>query len=203
MHACASNAKNPKRVVALPENNYRTLIVPAVILIAVTLADQITKVWAVNFLTPKGSVEIIGQFIKLTLVYNEGGALGTNFGPSIYYLITSILILALLIYYIIVHRAQKLVVYPLSFVAGGALGNIIDRIFLGKVVDWIDMDFVNVDLFGYTLDRWWTFNIADAAISCSIVFIIVTMFLSKFSKHGKTKDSSVTGVDKLSTLDNS
>ena len=202
MHACASNAKNPKRAVALQASNYRTLLVPIIIIICVTLIDQITKIWAVEFLLLKGSVEVLGQFLMLTLVYNEGGALGTNFGPSIYYLITSILILTLLFYYIVTHRSHKLVVYPLSFIAGGALGNIIDRIRIGKVVDWIDVDFLNVNIFGYLIDRWWTFNIADAAISCSILFILVTMLLTKFAHYEDKERDTKTETDKLSTSEN-
>lgn len=195
MHVCALSAKNPKRVVALPENNYRALLVPSVIAVSVTLIDQITKIWAVDFLSIKGSVEILGKFLMLTLVYNEGGALGTNFGPSIYYLLISVLIFVLIIYYIIVHRQQKIIVYPLSFIAGGAIGNIIDRIRIGKVVDWIDVDFPDFNIFGYHLDRWWTFNIADAAISCSIVFIVATMLMTKFSHHIDIVDKNLPDSD--------
>jgi len=58
-------------------------------------------------------------------------------------------------------------------VAGGAIGNIIDRIRLEYVIDFIDVDIPDISLFGFHLERWWTFNIADAAISCSIVFLII------------------------------
>ena len=181
MRACASNAKKAKRAAALPVNNLRALLFPLVIIVAVTLVDQITKIWAVNSLSLNGSVEVLGQFLMLTLIYNEGGALGTSFGPSFYYLATSSIILAFVLYYIFANRTHKALAYPLAFIAGGAMGNIIDRIRIGKVVDWIDVDFFDINLFGYYLERWWTFNIADAAISCAIVYLLVTMFLSKFS----------------------
>lgn len=131
----------------------------------------------------RGSVEVIGEFLMLTLIYNEGGALGTSFGPSFYYLATSSLILVFVLYYIFVNRSHKHMAYPLAFIAGGAMGNITDRIRIGKVIDWIDVDFFDVNLFGYQLERWWTFNIADAAISCSILYLLVSMFLTKHSSH--------------------
>ncbi len=125
----------------------------------------------------------------LTLVYNEGGALGTSFGSSTYYLVSSLLILGFVLYYLIINRDNVEVTYPLAFIAGGAFGNIVDRLRLGKVVDFLDVDFFNVNFFGYHLERWWTFNVADAAISCSIVFLLVDVILIRSWKK------SVTGRD--------
>ncbi len=116
----------------------------------------------------------------LTLVYNEGGALGTNFGSSTYYLVSSLLILAIVLYYLVINWEAATLAYPLSFIAGGAVGNIIDRIRLGMVIDFLDVDFFDLDLLGYHLDRWWTFNLADAAISCSIVFLLGNVLFSRF-----------------------
>jgi len=178
MHVCVSNAKNLKRGAKLYENNFKPLLVPLIILFAVAALDQVTKIWAVNYLSQAGSVKVLGEFFMLTLVYNEGGALGSNLGPSLAYLIVSIFIFALVLFYIFSHRDSKSLSFALSFIAGGALGNIIDRLRIGKVVDWIDFDFIDLNLFGYQLERWWTFNIADAAISCSIVFILAGLCFS-------------------------
>lgn len=166
------------------------------------MLDQISKIWAVSFLSLKGSVEMFGQFLVLTLIYNEGGALGTSFGPSFYYLITSLLILALVLYYIFANRTHRAMTYPLALIAGGALGNIIDRVRIGKVVDWIDVDFFDINLFGYRIERWWTFNLADAVISCSILFLLVSILVSKFSpsKTGTAKINS--GIDRVSSPNN-
>jgi len=69
---------------------------------------------------------------------------------------------------------------PLSFLSAGALGNLIDRIYLGKVVDFVDFDFFDIHLGDYVLDRFWAFNVADASISCSIAFLVVyTLFFHK------------------------
>lgn len=155
------------------------LVLPAIIIAAVLIADQSTKIWAVTALTNQPSLPVIGDFFRCTLVYNYGGAMGTSFGPSQYYLVTALIILPLLFFYLWQSRFNRHVAIPLSFIAGGALGNVIDRVRLGKVIDFIDIDFFDIHLFNFQLDRWWTFNIADAAITCSIVFILISVLLPK------------------------
>lgn len=114
-----------------------------------------------------------------SLVYNEGGAMGTQFGPSVYYLIMALVVLPFLLFYLYRHRFQAIISLPLAFIAGGAIGNLIDRVRLGKVIDFIDVDFFDIDLFGFHMERFWTFNIADSAISCAIVFLIVYMLVNR------------------------
>ena len=124
-------------------------------------------------------VEVMGQFLMFSLVYNEGGAMGTQFGPSVYYLIMALVVLPFLLFYVYRHRFQSVVSLPLAFITGGAIGNLIDRIRLGKVIDFIDVDFFDIDLFGFHMERFWTFNIADSAISCAIVFLIIYMIVNR------------------------
>jgi len=153
--------------------------------VGVIVADQLVKVWAVNYLVGKPSVEVLGRFFMLTLVYNEGGAMGTSLGSSAYYLISSLAILLFVLYYVIVNRHIARIAYPLAFTAGGAIGNIIDRVRLGKVIDFFDVDFFDINVLGYHLDRWWTFNVADAAISCSIVFLLVSMLTTHYRHRSR------------------
>lgn len=177
------NANPPKRKNSLADN-LEKLFWPAVAVLAVLAADQVTKWWAVNYLAVNSPVEVLGRFFMLTLVFNEGGALGTNFGSSAYYLVSSALILLFLLYYIYVSRDDRLIAVPLSFIAGGAIGNIIDRIRLGSVIDFVDVDFFDISIFSRHLERWWTFNLADAVITCSIAFLLITMlFFRKRPTH--------------------
>lgn len=108
-----------------------------------------------------------------TLLYNEGGAMGTVLGTPTYYLISSLVILAIILVYLYMNRQQQGLAIALAAIAGGAIGNIIDRVRLGRVIDFLDVDFFDINLFGFTLQRWWTFNIADAAITCAIAYLLV------------------------------
>jgi len=157
------------------------------IIVATVVIDQFTKFLAVAYLTGKPSVEVFGRFFMFTLVYNEGGALGTSFGSTTYYLVSSVIILVIVLYYLYLNRNTALVAYPLAFIAGGAIGNIIDRIRLGRVVDFLDVDFFDINVFGYRLERWWTFNLADVAISCSSLFLLVDIFIAH---HRENKQAS-------------
>ena len=151
------------------------LLWPIVVILAVVAIDQVTKLWALDYLTGRGPVQVLGDFFRLTLVFNFGGAMGTKLGPSLYYLVMALVVLPIVLVYIYRHRTQWSIALPLSFLAGGAIGNMIDRIYLGKVVDFLDFDFFDIDFLGFTLDRFWAFNIADSAITCSIIYLVITL----------------------------
>jgi len=158
----------------------RPLVLPFLILVVVAAADQLTKLWAVGYLENGGTPEILGQFFQLKLVFNRGGALGTELGGSLFYLITSFVILAFVIYFIIANKNISLITIPLSAIAGGAIGNLIDRLRLGHVIDFLDFDFFDFDIMGLHVERWWTFNIADSAITVGVIgLLIYIIFLSK------------------------
>lgn len=176
MPGCALPVKKPRNM-AVAGSNGRALIGPVVLLVLVVLIDQATKLWAVSALQLGESVKVIGDFFQFTLVYNIGGAMGTRFGSTTYYLVTSILILAVVLYYLYANRGLPRVTYPLALIAGGAIGNIIDRLRIGKVIDFLDVDFFDISFLG--LERWWTFNIADAAISVSIVYLVISLFMHR------------------------
>jgi signal peptidase II len=145
----------------------------------VVLLDQLTKLWAVTALFGQPPLRILGDFLMFSLVYNEGGAMGTRLGPSTYYLIMALVVLPFVLYYIYRNRQTPVISFPLAFIAGGATGNLIDRIRFGQVIDFIDVDFFNISIGSFQLDRWWTFNLADSAISCAIVFLIIHMFFQR------------------------
>jgi len=163
----------------------KTLFWPISIAAVVIICDQVTKCWAVAVLTDQPSLQVIGDFVMLTLIYNEGGAMGTNLGASGYYLAVSVIILPLLFYYVYCHRHDSSLTWPLAFITGGAIGNLIDRIRLGRVIDFIDMDFFNINFLGHRLERWWTFNLADACISVAIVYLMARLFLVRPQKRSE------------------
>jgi len=156
--------------------------------VTVIVLDQVTKIWAVSALSGQPSVRILGDFLMFTLVYNEGGAMGTRLGPSASYMIMAFVVLPFLLYYIYRNRNDLMFSLPLSCIAGGAVGNLIDRIRFGKVIDFVDADFFDIHLLDFHMNRFWVFNVADAAISCSIVFLLVFLFWSH--KRDKAGDIS-------------
>ena len=169
-------------------DEYKKLIVPSLILIVVALADQLTKMWAVADLAEGEIYQVLGNFFQFKLIYNDGGAMGTNFGGPAFYLISAIAILILVFYFIYVNRSQKFIANSMALIAGGAVGNIIDRVQAGRVVDFIDVDFFDFNMFGRVIDRWWTFNIADAAITVGIIILMI--FILFFPKHLQENESA-------------
>jgi len=175
MPVSASSVNRPKRKSALErENDRRSYLRGAALVVFGVLAlDQLTKIWVHGSLAPGETISVLGDFFRITLVFNYGGAMGTSLWSSNAYLITSLLILAFVLFYLWLHRTQRAICFTLAFVAGGALGNIIDRVRIGSVIDFLDFDIPNIALWGFNLDRWWAFNIADAAITCSIAYLVI------------------------------
>lgn len=187
MLAFASNVNQKKKILIRSVQHKNFLLLALLSLVIISL-DQITKIWAVSNLTDK-SIQLLGDFIRFTLVYNKGGAMGTSFGSPTLYLILALTILPLLIYYIFQYRNFYHFSIPLTLIASGAVGNLADRIRLGQVVDFIDVDFFDINLFGFQLERWWTFNIADAAISCAIVYLLIQIIFSGKIRNDPSKES--------------
>lgn len=114
-------------------------------------------------------------------------AFGIDFGESakLYLTLFSLFASIAISFYLIKHKDQKLSLrIPLALILGGAIGNLIDRmfygliyneapLFYGKVVDFLDFDFFNISLFGYTYDRWPIFNIADLAVSIGVISLLI------------------------------
>ncbi len=175
--------QSPASQGGVARRNY--LWLSALIIVCAAGVDQLTKLWAVRELTGQAPLPLLGEFLRFTLVYNEGGAMGTNFGGALYYLIIGIAILLVIVYYLWLYRFSVRYSAPLALIASGAVGNLIDRVRLGRVVDWIDVDFFDIDLFGFQLERWWTFNIADASITLALMYMIWAVFTSPVGKMEK------------------
>lgn len=157
----------------------RSLFLYLLISILVILSDQVTKLLILNKFAEGETVSIIGDLLYFQFVYNEGGAMGTSLGPSWIYTVLTLAALALIVRYFIKDRSDGASIkVPLALIFGGAIGNLIDRIRFGKVIDFIDMDFPDIPFLGIT--RWWTFNVADAAITCGLViFVVILLFRKK------------------------
>lgn len=163
----------------------RNMLMPLLLTAAVVIADQITKAVVVArlplFHETGHTVEVIGSFFRLTHVRNLGIAF--SIGHTLPPLARQILFIALPIVVIFVlyfwyYASDELSQRQRWFVAavlGGGIGNLIDRIFrpLG-VVDFLDVRFYG--LFG--MERWPTFNVADAAVVVGGVLLVISVFLA-------------------------
>lgn len=151
----------------------RKLILFIAVILAVAALDQITKLWAEANLLDGQTRQIWGTFFQVKLLYNEGGVMGSSLGGSTFYLISSLCVFAFVVYFTYINRNSIAVAVPMCIIAGGAVGNIIDRVRLGQVIDFLDFDFFDINIGSFHLDRWWTFNVSDAAISVGVVWLII------------------------------
>ncbi len=150
----------------------------------VILLDQLSK-WLVYFFMQEGeSISVLGDFIFLTFIYNPKGAFGFGSGAGSLYIFLSIIAILVIVYYFQKsHQIERFLRFNLSLILGGALGNVIDRVAHGKVIDFVDVDFfdINIEPFsllgiqfsGYQIDRWPIFNVADCAVTIGTIGVIL------------------------------
>ena len=148
--------------------------------IMVILVDQLSKIWIKNNFSLWESREILGSFIKFSHVKNQGIAFGISVGELGIVVTILSFIATLLVAY--VHWQERfnhpLIVIGLALILGGAIGNFIDRstIFFSEHYEGV-VDFIDV---GIGTSRWYTFNIADSAITVGIVlYLLHSLFMYK------------------------
>ena len=129
--------------------------------------DQWTKHWAERVLAHRAPVNVIGELVRLTYTRNSGVAFGLGAGLPFPYAIFSIAAVVAILVLFIRHRehpfARQL---SLALILGGALGNLVDRLASGEVVDFI--------LIGWRQWYWPVFNVADSAVSVGVVLFGIT-----------------------------
>ncbi len=143
----------------------------------VILIDQAAKALIVNNIPFYGSARVIPGFLNLTHIHNKGAILGI-FNSAEYawapivLLVLNAAALALVIYYFSkTSESERAARLGLALICGGALGNIVDRLARGYVVDFIDM---SVGSF-----HWPTFNVADSCISIGAVLLIFSVLFRR------------------------
>ena len=141
---------------------------------ALVVVDQIVKVLVLQSLNSGGVVEVT-PFFNLVLVYNPGAAFSFLAGASgwqrEFFVAVALLASGWITWMLYRHPGRVLFSVALTLVLGGALGNLIDRLWLGAVIDFLDFH-----LFGY---HWPAFNVADSAISIGAVLLVWDAFRSE------------------------
>jgi signal peptidase II len=150
----------------------RRLLILGSVAAAVLMLDIITKAWAARALQFAPPRPLLGEFVRLTYVRNSGVAFGLGAGlPFPYYLFSIAAIVAIL--WIVFRRPEpgRARLVALSLILGGAVGNLIDRLRAGEVVDFIDL--------GVGRWRWPVFNLADSAVTVGVL-----LFALAWPRHG-------------------
>ena len=146
----------------------------------IVLIDQISKIIIKESMYLGQSIAVAGNFIRLTYVENPGIAFGIQVGNPFIFTILSLLASIGIIVYMIYHRnGDKILKYGLAIILGGALGNLIDRIFVQRVVDFVDIGIGNT--------RWPVFNVADSAVVVGMFVLLYAMI--KIEKRTKEVNS--------------
>jgi signal peptidase II len=132
---------------------------------AVVVVDQLVKAWLVGTIDPGESIPILGDVLRLIHTRNSGAVFGMFRDNALLFGVASIVVIGLIVVF---HGRSPRSAYlsvTLGLLLGGALGNLTDRLRLGYVVDFVDA--------GIGTLRFYTFNVADAAISLSVLLLIL------------------------------
>jgi signal peptidase II len=124
--------------------------------------DQLTKRGCL-FLAPGESVAVVGDWVRLVHSQNNGGLFGLLSGQATIFGIVSLVVVGLIALYHGRSAPNRYLSITLGLLLGGAVGNLIDRLRIGYVVDFVDAGIGDL--------RWYTFNIADTGISFAILLL--------------------------------
>ncbi len=138
-----------------------------VIVSVVLFLDQLTKFLAVRFLQLNTPVALIKNFLYLTLVHNRGAAFGMFRNQLLIFVLISVFAIALIFYHLKNKKNSVLSGISLSLIAAGAIGNLIDRLRFGFVIDFLD------------LRVWPVFNLADSAITIAALLLSWELLFKK------------------------
>jgi len=163
---------------------------------AIVLMDQFSKIYIKGISLPFLKIQHAGMFqgqqipllddlFNITYIENPGIAFGINLGPEfklLTCLFTLLAAIGLLIYFLRIKDKPFILRFPVALIIGGAIGNLIDRIFygvfygysnlfFGKVVDFFDIRILNLMLFDRTIGNY-VFNIADIAVTVGVVMLL-------------------------------
>ena len=163
--------------------------------IILIIIDQITKIWVKGFnflgIHHEGfnfgeTHSLIGSFLSITFVENNGMAFGIGFdaGKIVLSAFRTIASLGIIYYLYKLKNFPFIIRLGVSFILAGAVGNLIDSLFYGllygyssfmygRVVDFIQVDIPDFSILGFSLTHWWIFNIADACVTAGIAILLI------------------------------
>jgi signal peptidase II len=165
---------------------YRLFFIPALLVI---LLDQISKVIVIRTMPVHKAYPVINGLFDLVHVRNRGIAFGlmnrpdSHFSTYLLMAATIVAVLLLLFWFTRLTKEERGVTLGLSLILGGALGNLIDRVRLGEVIDFLD--------FYIGPYHWPAFNVADTAITVGTLCLVLNLLFSRSGKAGRAEGTSV------------
>jgi signal peptidase II len=166
-----------------PSHRRRRWVLFLGVAVAVLLLDQATKLWvdasfelasrAIPAGQPGGPTEIVGDLVRVAKVYNDGAIFGLFDAIAPLMALLSLLVISGITWFEWRHGSRNgpLVTVGLGLLLGGAIGNLIDRLRLGQVIDFVDM--------GIGSFRWYAWNVADAAVFLGILCLLAAALLGE------------------------
>jgi signal peptidase II len=172
----ASDAPSPEANRPWRGPSPRRWLLFALIAIGVVVADQLAKSWLAATLSFGEGMSVLGDWLNFVHWRNDGALFGLLPQSAPAFAIVSLVVVVLIVVY---HRKAgrgTVTTIALALLLGGAIGNLIDRLRWGYVLDWIDM--------GIGEWRFYTYNIADAAITVSIIGLILLALVPGVAEWG-------------------
>ena len=138
---------------------------PAIAL-SIAAADQVSKWLVVRHMDLGQSIPILDGFFRLTYIHNPGAVFGLRLGGGALHLVVAAVAMAIVGAMLWrLPPSERVARIALALVLGGAIGNVIDRVRLGEVIDFLD--------FGFGDLRWWIFNLADACVTMGAGLLVL------------------------------
>lgn len=184
--------------VTSPSRSWRLWSVFGVIALVVVLIDQASKAWIESSFalvahgapagSPSAPTPVIGDLVRIARSWNDGGIFGLAGDSAPYLGIASLAVIAVIVWIEARQGVHSLLLtIALGLLLGGAVGNLIDRVRYGHVVDWVDTGIGDM--------RFYTFNVADAAISTAVLLLLIIGLVGPRLMGHAAGRSSPTGVD--------
>ena len=153
-------------------------VITLIIIAGLVAIDQIIKLLVLEHLKPIGSLTLIDGFIQLNYAENTGAAFGSFSGKTTFLSVFTLVIIIFGLVYLLVKKRKVDVEYVcISLIISGGLGNLMDRVFRGFVVDYIEPLFVDFAIF----------NFADILVTCSCIVLVIWLIYEIYrdNKNGE------------------
>ena len=160
------------------------MILNILIIVLVIAADQITKAWAVSALTGIDTMPLIQDVLHVTYVENRGAAFGMLADQRWVFMVLSVVGIAALFAWMSIDKTiSRPMKSILAMIIGGGIGNMIDRVMLGYVVDFIDCRFID----------FYVFNVADSFVTVGCVLFVLLLSIEEYKNAKKKKAAETAG----------